>query len=715
MSRFSWHPSVVLLFLLPVTPSFAQVETPLAEVRLARQAAHRAQAVSPNAIPFLAQPSDMTVTEGFVAEQSVTATDDDGQSLEFFKLDGPDFLSVGTTLPGAGSAMGQVRLRPGYIDAGIAKGTIGVSDGIDGARRRFSVTVSDAARVPSIFWAYLDPTSFTAAEDPGHTAMGDLNGDGISDLVVGHINTGVVSVFLGGGGTAFQWHAQYALFRPQGLGSVTIGDFTGDSRPDLAFTDAYRVWLMAGFGDGTFQAAVPFATGTEPYSSDSGDLNGDGVADLVVGNYNAETVSVLLADGLGHLGAPISYAGGHVPINLELVDLNLDGNLDIAVADAGGGVSILLGDGVGSFGQTQQYPSAPIPYDLAVGDLNGDFLPDIVTAANGRDSVSVLLNTGAGIFQHAGGFHPGHGSTAFSIHDFNADGRADLALVFEGGVQIFSGDGAGGFASGIVGPTILAGSPGASVDATAIDLNADGATDLVWPMRGAGAIAVLLSDPAAGVPLAARAFLSKPGPIQTGGGGPPYTCGLVEPVAGSYENSSVNLSVFVLTSPGTGEVARVPAQRAEMVGDTDRNGAPEVQVCFSRDDLGNLFSRIHGKTLVNVAIEGALNSGRPLLAPLEIKLKSPDPRSARVHPNPSNPAATLTFETERAGSVRVRLFDLSGRLIRTILEEPSMNAGVHSTRIDGLDHAGKPISSGVIFYQVESPQRLERGRIVILR
>ncbi len=352
----------LLLFLHhSVTPSFAQSESSPASAMLAPRAAHRAQAVSPNLIPFLAQPSDMSVTEGSVAEQSVTATDDDGQSLRFFKLGGPEFLSIATTSSqAAGSAVGQIRLLPGYIDAGLAKGTIGVSDGIDGARRTFSVTVGDAGRSPSSAWAYMDSTAFSTTEDPTLTAMADLNGDGINDLIVGHTNTGVVSVFIGGGGTAFQWKADFAS-GGRSLSSLSLGDFTGDSRPDLATTDADRVWLMAGLGDGTFGAPVPVSAGTQPYSSHAGDLNGDGVSDLVVGNYNAGTVSVLLGDGRGRFGARVAYSAGPTPIKLDLVDLNLDGHLDIAVADYGSQVSILLGDGAGSFAGAQHYPHAAQP------------------------------------------------------------------------------------------------------------------------------------------------------------------------------------------------------------------------------------------------------------------------------------------------------------------------------------------------------------------
>jgi hypothetical protein len=690
------------------------MESPIAGVTLARKAAQRALAVSPNVTPVLAQPYDMQVTEGTEAEQYVAATDEDGQSLQFFKIEGPDFLSVATTSPGTGQAACRIRLRPGFIDAGTARGTVGVSDGIDGALRTFAATVTDAVRVPSSAYAYLDSSAFSVSDDPGRTRMADLNGDGIRDLVIVHVNTGVVSVYLGEGGAVFHLKGEFSP--GQFVYSLSIGDFTGDSRPDLAIAIG-GVRLMEGLGDGTFGAVRLFYAGTTPWTSAAGDLNGDGVADLVVGNFMAGTVSVLLADGVGGLRAPVACNAGSLPVDVELHDLDLDGRLDIAVADYGGGVSILLGDGNGSFAEAQHYPSARLPLGLAVGDLNGDHLPDIVTAANGSDSVSVLTGTGVGTFEPAPGFHPGHGGTALAIRDFNADGRADLAMSFIGGILIFPGDGTAGFGQGIVTAAGIGGDLGVAIDGSAIDLNEDGAADLVLPDRLTDRITVLLSDPHAGAALAARAFLSKPGPIQIGGEGPPYICVSVEPLAGVYENSDVNLSRFVMISAGTGDIGYIHADpgQVRIVEDTDRNGVAEIRVCFSRDDVRRLFSGLRGWTVVPVTIEGALNTRRCLRASLELPLKSRETRDASISPNPSNPTATLMFETGIAGAVCVRLFDLRGRLIRTLLKEPHLGAGVHSLPVDGLNGEGGQLPSGVFFYRIESPQGVEEGRFVVLK
>jgi len=77
---------------------------------------------------------------------------------------------------------------------------------------------------------------------------------------------------------------------------VVLGDFNGDGKTDLAVTDSASdtVSILAGNGDGTFQAAVAFAVATGPKAVASADFNGDGKPDLVTANSGARDVSVLI-------------------------------------------------------------------------------------------------------------------------------------------------------------------------------------------------------------------------------------------------------------------------------------------------------------------------------------------------------------------------------------------------------------------------------------
>lgn len=161
LSRASVGP---LILALSTGMWFAGTGSPRLHVGLAERTSQRA----------LAQPSDMAAIEGGVVEQVVTAADEDGQSLEFFKVDGPDFLSVATTSSTSGSASARIHLSPSFIDAGSVRGSIDVSDGIAGARQSFVIDVADVPRMPSSTWSYLESGTLQTADDPGVTGMADL-------------------------------------------------------------------------------------------------------------------------------------------------------------------------------------------------------------------------------------------------------------------------------------------------------------------------------------------------------------------------------------------------------------------------------------------------------------------------------------------------------------------------------------------------------------
>jgi hypothetical protein len=100
----------------------------------------------------------------------------------------------------------------------------------------------------------------------------------------------------------------------------------------------------------TFASQVTYTTGSGsgPNWVAAGDFNGDGKLDLVTGNNNASTISVLLGTGAGTFAAPVTYTVGANPTTLVVGDFNGDGKLDLAVANQSSNtISVLLGTGTG--------------------------------------------------------------------------------------------------------------------------------------------------------------------------------------------------------------------------------------------------------------------------------------------------------------------------------------------------------------------------------
>src|SRR4051794_20111383 len=62
-----------------------------------------------------------------------------------------------------------------------------------------------------------------------------------------------------------------------------------------------------------FNPATNYNVGSSPYSVAAGDFNGDGKLDLVVANFNSNSVSVLLGNGDGTFGAAVNYGAGPPP------------------------------------------------------------------------------------------------------------------------------------------------------------------------------------------------------------------------------------------------------------------------------------------------------------------------------------------------------------------------------------------------------------------
>ncbi|HMI98336.1 MAG TPA: FG-GAP-like repeat-containing protein [Gaiellaceae bacterium] len=269
-------------------------------------------------------------------------------------------------------------------------------------------------------------------------AIGDVNGNGSPDLATANVDANTVSVLLNRGDGSFQAKTDYATGRvPE---AVAIDDLNGDGKPDLATAnvDANTVSVLLNRGDGSFQANLEYATGRGPYSIAIGDLNGDGKPDLATANEGADTVSVLTNGGDGSFRAKRDYRTGSGPFSVAIGDLNGDLKPDLATANFDANtVSVILNRADGSFQAKLDYRTGRIPWSVAIGDVDGDGKPDLATAnreiagEGGSNTVAVLLNKGDGSFQAKLEYATGRSPVSVAIGDLNADGKPDLATANE--------------------------------------------------------------------------------------------------------------------------------------------------------------------------------------------------------------------------------------------------------------------------------------------
>lgn len=305
--------------------------------------------------------------------------------------------------------------------------------------------------------------NLTANLDPGdrfsrdHDQAGDINGDGVIDLVIGArsdddgaTDAGAVYIlFMNSDGTVQSDQkisnleggftdtlGEQAFF---GYGVAGIGDYDGDSIPDIAVSapasNNRALYIIHLNRDGTVKNYVKNTNITAQGMSAVGDLNGDGRIDLVasdpgsdVGGTNIGAIRILFFDETSNIipkeTVLISPESGGFGVGLQpedqfggrevamLGDIDGDGTLEMAVgafmSDGGKGAiwilsldsetfnvvsKVKIAEGEGGFTDilttgTNPNGTAGANFGHAlskVGDLNGDGVPDLITGANQQD------------------------------------------------------------------------------------------------------------------------------------------------------------------------------------------------------------------------------------------------------------------------------------------------------------------------------------------
>jgi hypothetical protein len=233
------------------------------------------------------------------------------------------------------------------------------------------------------FGHFVEKTAFGTGDFGGPLAVGDLNGDGILDVVFGSEvqGSGTVYFYLGNGDGTFTLKSQQSLNTVASISAV--GDFNGDGKLDVAVPEQNQMDIFIGNGDGTFHPYVPYFVSGETGPAAAADFNGDGKLDLAMGD-----LTILLGNGDGTFTVSGTYGSGGSS-GLAIGDFNGDGKLDVA----SGTVETFLGNGDGTF---QSPISSPIfsgngSSYLPFGDFNRDGELDV--AISGVNSTEIVLQT----------------------------------------------------------------------------------------------------------------------------------------------------------------------------------------------------------------------------------------------------------------------------------------------------------------------------------
>jgi FG-GAP-like repeat/IPT/TIG domain len=450
-------------------------------------------------------------------------------------------------------------------------------------------------------------------------APGDFNNDRRLDFVLAPYDGSSFSVYLGKGDGTFGSPLETLIPVSQnaGFNLLLVGDFNGDGSADVVVGqggDVYRsnprLLTFLGKGNGEFEAPLPTSMPPGYFGPLAvADFNGDGKLDLVgaiTNSYDSQSLAISLGNGDGAFQSPRTYSFPSPPPQAAAVgDFNGDGKLDVAVAATSeisvvpGSVYIFSGVGDGTFNAPRAYTVPPNPAWIVLGDLNGDGKPDLATANAESNTVSVLLGNGDGTFQAAANYDVPD-PIAVILADFNGDGNLDISTTNgdSHSASILLGSGDGTFQAGSdyalpSGPSIL----------VAGDFDGSGRQGLLVDLPNASTVSVLLQPPT----YLTVSIDIKPGDATN-------TINLksngVVPVAilgsATFDPMTVDPSTVVLTAatdngsgaPGSAHVA-IRGRGALMTGQSDVNndGYPDLLVYFRTQDLTALQqmdSRLRG-------------------------------------------------------------------------------------------------------------------------
>ncbi len=325
---------------------------------------------------------------------------------------------------------------------------------------------------------------------PTASVIADFDGDGHPDVVTavgytaGSYTRGHVAFFHGvGDGTL-----SAAVLSPAGRTPFCLaaGDFNADGKLDLAVTNNTdsTVSILLGHGDGTFAAPVTYLVGRQPHHVVAADFNGDGILDLAIGCASEYSVAVLLGGGSGGhgdgtFGPPVRYPLNNYCTGVAVGDVNGDGIPDLVATEyTSGTVAVLPGAGDGTFGAATHVPSAGVVYDVKLADLNHDGRLDLLVCKSG-EGLDMHMGHGDGTFDPATHLVDGIVGSA-NVADFDGDGVLDIeySQSVANTIGVLQGLSSGGVNTGAFAPEIERAAGPFPALSTAGDLNGDGVADV---------------------------------------------------------------------------------------------------------------------------------------------------------------------------------------------------------------------------------------------
>ena len=361
---------------------------------------------------------------------------------------------------------------------------------------------------------------------PGETVTVTLSDEAIGPLADPFVWQFTVRSEFGTGSFSKRTPVQLAgaeggTTEPAKLGSVTIpsepyaADFNrplttsdpGDLQTDVAFVNQETGQVRVLFGPNLEKGSSQTIAAPEATTLGGGDINEDGLPDLVTVNSLENTLTVFMNQG-GSFSEAQSISTGSRPTDLAIADLDGDGAQDLAVTPFGTDsvfVHFNRNDGSGTFEPPEVYATGSAPTTLLARDIDRDGALDLLVGSAGEDRIDWLENEGGRRFNLSESIDLSFTPSALSANDVfpnTGDGWIDLVVTSQNQDQIrlYENDGTSAF-SFTERPVPSLDVPAPALELADLDAGLSGERDegvfdldLISTFGSAGTLRTLLND-----------------------------------------------------------------------------------------------------------------------------------------------------------------------------------------------------------------------------